>query len=68
MGEGRVSVPDATPRGAVYVEATCYVCKAIVFSELYRPSVRENWPAVAAFYQKQIEAHLFLCPTTRPAA
>lgn len=57
-------VDPAAPR--VYLEATCYTCKALIFSELYRPAVRENWPRLAFHYQKAIEAHLALCPTTEP--
>jgi hypothetical protein len=62
-----VSDDDPSP-ARVYVEAKCETCKAVIFSELYRRAVAENWPAVSAFYQTQIEAHRHLCPTTRPDA
>ena len=53
---------EIDPRPAhIYVEATCYACGELVFSELYRPAVAENWPRLALHYQKQIEAHADEC-------
>lgn len=52
----------------VYVEAKCFACGALIFSELYRAAVSRNWTRLTERYESCIVAHLALCPTTEPAA
>jgi hypothetical protein len=49
------------PERPIFVTAVCDDCGRIVFSERWRASVRETWPAVGNWWRDQLEQHRVGC-------
>lgn len=53
------TLPDGWPH--MYISGACDTCGGVIWQELFRPAVDDNWGKIAEHYRSQMHLHRRSC-------